>query len=136
MRLSIFLAAIFFSACASLPPNADDEAQALAEATDECLASPELAKRWGECNVKQTIFESSAAIRNCQMKHLKKAASGETLMLRIRVLPTGKVQDVKAEGAGPKNRSLEKCLSTQIAKLRFAAPPKGVNPVVYFPFEQ
>mgnify|MGYP000296530476 CR=1 FL=1 len=57
-------------------------------------------------------------------------------MLKIRLKPNGKVRNVHADNGSARNPALEKCLSKEISQLQFAAPPKGVQPVIYFPFQQ
>lgn len=135
VRYLTLFAFLFLAACSSTPSTerADEEA---AEATDACLADPRLAESWGECNVKATIFSHMEQIRSCQQRFAKGPAPKEALILKIRLRPNGKVRDVFAEEGGPRNRALEACLSQEISKLRFAAPPKGVKPVIYFPFQQ
>jgi hypothetical protein len=137
MRILSLSLLLLLSACTTTPSGTEEEvdAQIAAEATDHCLANPELAKAWGECNVKKTIFSRMDAIGQCQMKH-SKADSKDAMMLKIRLRPNGRVKDVRAEEGKAKNRGLEKCLSSVISKLKFAAPPKGVSPVIYFPFQQ
>ena len=121
------------AACASSPSREQQDAK-LAESTDQCLADPNLAKVWGECNVKSVIYQRSDGIAQCQSKFAQ--SQGGTLMLKIRLKPNGKVRRVWPENGTARNKNLEKCLSTEIAKLQFAAPPKGVDPVIYFPFQQ
>jgi len=125
---------LLLAACSSTPEVTDEEqaAQVAAEATDQCLANPALAKAWGECNVKATIFGRMEGIGACQMKHGKNNAS---MMLKISVRPNGRVKGVRAEDGAAKNRPLEKCLAAEISRLHFAAPPKGVKPVIYFPYQ-
>lgn len=135
MRILSLSLLLLLTACSTTPSGTEEELDAqAAEATDQCLANPELAKTWGECNVKKTIFSRMSAIGDCQMKHVKSPGQ-EALMLKIRLKANGKVRDVKAEDGTAKNRGLEKCLSQEISKLQFAAPPKGVSPVIYFPFQ-
>lgn len=132
MRKLFFLALFALTAC-STTPSEPSEAE-LAEATDECLSNPKLARAWGECNVKSTIYQGSDGIARCQKAHAK--ANSETLMLKIRLKQDGKVNKVWAEEGTAKNKPLEGCLRKEISKLQFAAPPKGVDPVIYFPFQQ
>jgi hypothetical protein len=133
IRILGLLALLSLAACSSTPTIEEQEEKAAA-ATDECLANPAMAKTWGECNVKATIFQRAQGIGQCQTKHAK--AKGETLMLKIRLRQNGKVRNVWAEEGSARNRPLEKCLSKEISRLQFATPPKGVNPVIYFPFQQ
>lgn len=133
-RLSL-LSLLFLAACAS-QPSVQEQEEAAAKATDECLADSALAKEWGECNVKRTIYDRMEAIGACQRKFQKGSAKGDTLMLKIRVRPNGSVRDVRAdENVRPVNKPLEACLAKEIGKLKFAAPPKGVKPIIYFPYQ-
>lgn len=133
-RLSL-LSVLLLAACSSQPSVEEQEAAA-AKATDECLADSNLAREWGECNVKRTIYSRMEAIGDCQRKFHKGSRPGDTLMLKIRVKPNGRVRDVRAdENVRPVNKPLESCLSKEIGKLQFAAPPKGVKPIIYFPFQ-
>jgi hypothetical protein len=132
-RTLSLLALLSLAAC-STTTSTQERAEEAAEATDECLANPAMAKTWGECNVKTTIFQRAEEIGQCQAKHGK--AKEGTLMLKIRLKPNGKVRNVLAEDGSAKNKPLEKCLTQEISRLQFAAPPKGVNPVIYFPFQQ
>lgn len=133
MKIVFALCLFLLAACAS-QPSTEELAEEAAEATDACLANPKLASSWGECNVKKTIFDNSRAIGQCQQKHAK--PSKDPLMLKIRLKASGAVHNVQAEDGSPRNKALEGCLSREIAKLKFAAPPKGANPVIYFPFVQ
>jgi hypothetical protein len=57
-------------------------------------------------------------------------------MLKIRIRPDGTVRDVAADDSvHPANKKLEACLAKEIGRLRFAKPPRGVKPVVYFPYQ-
>lgn len=77
-----------------------------------------------------------AAIGTCQRTHGRNVKAGDALMLKIRIKPDGSVRDVKAdESVRPTNKKLEACLGKEIAKLKFAKPPRGVKPIVYFPFQ-
>ncbi len=133
---SLLLCFLLLVSCSSSEPSPEAEEAASIENTDNCLANSELARQWGECNVKHTIYGGRSGIGNCHRKFGRDPKSADTTILKIRLLPTGKVRDVKAEEAGPRNKSLENCLSQVIAKLQFAAPPKGVKPVIYVPFQQ
>lgn len=113
----------------------DSEAEAEARATQECLENPELSREWGECNVKKTIYNRMPRIRNCYQKQASaKYDFRGDLILKIRVFPSGKVREVKVEEGSLKNKMLSSCLVREISRLRFAKPPKGINPVIYFPF--
>lgn len=130
--LSAFLLCIFAS-CASSPPTEEELAQEKAQATNECLSNPEMARTWGECNVKATIFSRKEEIAKCQAKHSK---ASQTMMLKISLQPSGKVKGVKAENGSAKNRRLENCLKQAMRNLQFAAPPSGATPTIMFPVGQ
>lgn len=133
IRTFSLIALLSLAAC-STTPSTEEQAEKAAEATDACLANPAMAKVWGECNVKTTIFQRAEGIGRCQAQHGK--AKGETLMLKINLKKNGKVNKVWAEDGTARNKPLESCLSKEISSLQFAAPPKGVKPVIYFPFQQ
>ena len=134
-RLAAVTSLFLFAACASAPATVErDEKQAAA--TDACLANPALAKRWGECNVKRVIYDHAKELGACQAQNGAEAKEGDTLMLKIRLRPDGKVRDVRADpSVRSPNRALEACLARTIVRLQFAAPPKGVKPVIYFPYQ-
>lgn len=123
-----------FAACSSSPSGPDiDETENAAPSTDECLAKPALAETWGECNVKKALFNRAEQIQSCHQK--SKMRAGGTLMLKITVRPNGRVRSVRPEEGGPRNKALEKCLGKALSDLRFARPPEGVKPVIYFPVD-
>jgi hypothetical protein len=125
------LAFLIFTACAG---KKTDNTEATAEpSTDACLANSNLAAEWGECNVKRTIFDNMEALRSCQSKHVASSSNGATMMLKISLLASGKVKKVRPEAGGIRNRPLESCLSKAFANVKFAAPPLGVKPIIYFP---
>ncbi|MGZ3694861.1 MAG: hypothetical protein ACXWQO_11840 [Bdellovibrionota bacterium] len=131
---SLSLALISFFILTACSGSAPQKEEAPAEpTTDACLADSNLAAEWGECNVKKTIFENMNGLRACQTKHVATASAGTTMMLKIKLRPNGKVQHVRPEAGGVRNRPLEGCLSKVFAKVKFAAPPQGVKPVIYFP---
>ncbi len=137
MRLvPLLLLSFALAACSTTKDDilTDDQEEAQAAATEECLNNPELAKSWGECNIKRTIFQRLPKIRSCYEKEGKKADYHGDLILKIRVRPTGFVRDVKVEEASLKNKMLSSCLVKEISKLQFAKPPKGINPVIFYPF--
>lgn len=126
------------TACSSTPMKSEEELieEEAAAATDACLKDPALARSWGECNVKRTIFDRMDQIGACQKKHGKPAKPGDVsgaMLLTIHLKQDGRVQNVKAEQS--KNKPLEACLGKEISKLKFASPPKGVKPVIYFPYQ-
>lgn len=128
--LLAILAFFVFTACSG--HKVENEAPA-EPSTDACLSDSNLSQEWGECNVKRTIFDNMDSLRACQTKHVATASSGGTMMLKITLRNSGKVKNVRPEAGGVRNRPLEGCLSKAFAKVKFAAPPKGVKPVIYFP---
>lgn len=134
--LSLLCLSLLLVACSSTKDEilTEEQEEAQAAATEECLEHPELAKGWGECNIKRTIFDRIPQIRACYEKGSKNFDFHGDLILKIRVRPTGKVRDVKVEEASLKNKMLSSCLVKEIGKLQFAKPPKGINPVIFYPF--
>lgn len=133
MRLPVFLLSLtlaMLTACSA--PETKEEAAPADNSTDACLANPARAMEWGECNVKKTIYDNMSKLQACQSKG---TTGGAALMLKIQVTPTGHVRRVRPESGGPRNRPLESCLKQAFASVRFAAPPKGVKPVIYFPLQ-
>jgi hypothetical protein len=128
--LSLFLTLTLLTACAG--PETREEAPPAPTSTDACLANPALASEWGECNVKTTIYDNMEKLRSCQSKG---TTGGATLMLKIQVTANGHVRRVRPESGGPRNRALETCLKQALATVKFAPPPKGVKPVIYFPLQ-
>ncbi len=128
MKLWFFLF-LALTACASSPETEDDAPSA---STASCLNDPALSEAWGECNVKSTIYKSMGKITSCF--HAKKKASppGE-MLLTLRLQSNGKVEHVHLDQGLEKDKDLSKCLKRELAGLRFASPPKGVKPVIYYP---
>lgn len=134
---ALALSLLLLAGCASSEQKAEENRTTpAAEATDACLANPKLALAWGECNVKTTIFTRTAAIGACQRSFAKNSRPGDTLVLKIRIKPDGSVREVTADDSvHPANKKLEACLAKEIGQLRFAKPPRGVKPIVYFPYQ-
>jgi hypothetical protein len=131
MKKLFLLLPLFLIACSSAPSESPEE-ETLAQATDECLANPKLAKSWGECNVKSTIYDRMDVIMGCQTKH--GIGKRESIQFLIEVKPNGGVKKVSANKNENKNQLLEDCLKVEIGKMKFASPPKGVKPVINFPY--
>jgi TonB family protein len=135
MHALILFSLFLLTACSGTKAEIDqEEAREAAAATDQCLTNPALARDWGECNVKATIYDRIEALDACDRQHGRKAKGA--MILKIRVTPQGRVKDVKADDSGVKNPPLEKCLGRVIAKMKFAPPPRGVQPLIYFPFQR
>jgi hypothetical protein len=126
----LFLSFLLISCAASNPESEDSERRA--EATDSCLADPEQAKSWGDCNVKTTIYDRMDVIMACQTKH--GSSVRDSIQFEIEVNAKGGVKKVGAVSNQNKNLALESCLKKEIAKMKFAAPPKGAKPVIQFPY--
>jgi len=133
LLFSLFL----LSACASTPDkilSPSDEMLSEKKKT-ACAEHPELDNEWGECNVQKKIAEKIPAIKAC---YEKKMEHGEILhgdlMLKIKVWKSGKVKNVFIVEGSLKNKLISDCLISNIRKITFAKPPKGQDPVIFFPF--
>lgn len=126
---------VSFAACSSSPdtaPDAPTEEQQAAIDTDVCLDNPDLARQWGECNVKHTLFLAGGDLAKCR-RLAPKAKSG-ALNFQVQVKRDGSVGFAKAS---PKSRfsKLEACISKVMKKLKFARPPAGTEPVITVPYQ-
>ncbi|MGE3260486.1 MAG: AgmX/PglI C-terminal domain-containing protein [Bacteriovoracia bacterium] len=126
MRALLLLSLFFLTACAGSKSSND----AQEPSTDECLSNSAAGDAWGECNVKKTIYQNMDKLVACQEKNPTK---GGTMMLKISLKTNGVVKKVRPEAGTVRNRPLEACLSKAFARVKFAAPPEGVKPVIYFP---
>ncbi len=131
MKLALLFLSFLLISCASSSPEVEDS-ERLAEATDSCLADPQLAKAWGDCNVKTTIYDRMDVIMACQTQH--GSGKRDSIQFEIEVNAKGGVKKVGATNNLNKNLPLESCLKKEIEKMKFAAPPKGVKPVIQFPY--
>jgi hypothetical protein len=135
MRFLPLVMVLALTACSSSTERAPEapltEEQA-AEQTDQCLDNPELARSWGDCNVKHTLFLEADALAACR-KNAPKAKSG-VLQFELQVKADGKVRSAKAKSKS-KFPKLEKCLVGVMKKLQFAAPPSGKEPVITVPYQ-
>lgn len=131
--LALALAAFSLLLLTSCSGSETRQEEAAAASTDACLADSNLSQEWGECNVKRTIYDNLEKLRSCQDKHVTKSSAGTTMMLKISLRNNGKVKNVRPEQGSVRNRPLESCLSKAFARVKFAAPPQGVKPVIYFP---
>lgn len=129
--LTVF-ALVSLAACSSSTPDratdAPKDQQEAAERTDHCLDNPELAKAWGDCNVKHTLFLESAALAKCRKSNLK--AKG-TVNFQLHIAKDGHVKSVKPLGGSGKHTS---CVTKVMRGLQFAAPPAGKEPVITIPY--
>ncbi len=136
MRYVLFLSLFALAACSSSTPeraeNASDTEQVAAENTNNCLDNPELARTWGDCNVKHTLFDAAAPLAACR-KLAPKAKAGN-LNFELQVIKGGKVKYAKAKSKSnyPK---LEACISKVLKGLKFAEPPTGKEPVITVPYQ-
>lgn len=127
----MMLAVAALSSCAGSSPE-QQEAERMAQATDECLANPELAKTWGDCNVKTTIYDRMDRIMRCQTEHGSKTR--DSIEFELELNAKGLPRRVNALSNANKNVALENCLKKEMMKMKFATPPKGVKPVIQFPY--
>jgi hypothetical protein len=131
-----FFLAVLLTACSSSAPTperaagAPDEEQQAAAHTDACLDNPELARRWGDCNVKHTVYLASADLEKCRGK--SPGANG-TVSFELRVAGDGSVKSAKALG-GAKGKHTA-CVAKAFRKLRFAPPPRGKAVTITVPYQ-
>lgn len=123
------------SACSSTPERAEDAApteQQAADNTDKCLDNPELAKSWGDCNVKHVLFDEAGSLASCR-KLAPKAKAG-ALNFELQVKKDGSVKYARAKPSS-KYPKLEGCIVRVMKRLKFAAPPEGKEPVITVPYQ-
>ena len=133
MRLYPWFAVLLLAACSSTPERAEHSApeeKKAASQTDQCLDNPDLARSWGDCNVKQTVFLASTDLAAC--RKASPAAKG-TLNLELRIKGDGFVKSAKAV-SGPKGK-LSACVAKVMKKLRFAPPPNGKTAKINVPYQ-
>jgi hypothetical protein len=133
MRALPFLAFILLASCSSSEPklNSDSSASGQSQAsklTDSCLDNPELAKAWGECNVKSTVFQASEKLEKCRLANLD---ASTTVNYEIKILGNGKVKSVKPLGG--RHGKHTNCVSRVFRKLQFAAP--GKESIITVPYQ-
>ena len=144
-NLFLLINLFIFASCSSTPEVVDEEnitnvnsdiVTGKTGSAEDCVKNPALSKVWGECNVKKTIYKRTLQIRDCLQ--FERSGEGKTireLLFKIHLLPTGRVSKVFVEGVDPQEKLLSSCVVKEISRLRFAAPPAGINPVIYFPFK-
>ena len=120
------------AACSGSQPAVEEESHEASQSIDTCLSQPELANSWGECNVKKTIYDNLGKVRTC---HAKNRAVKGTAMLKFRLRPNGQVRSLHLDQGGTRDKKLAACLSQAFSKVRFAPPPKGVKPTIFFPLD-
>lgn len=98
---------------------------------ETCLENPEMAKDWGECNVKKTIYDAKEKITSCT----KSSKLNRETVLKIKLHNNGRVKEVLLEDALEKNKKISQCLHREISKLKFAPAPQGVKPIIMYPIE-
>ena len=134
--LSLLLPLLFLAACSSSPATPDNAGpaassdQQAADKTDQCLDNPELARAWGDCNVKNTVFQASGLLAKCRKANPN--ATG-TVSFELRIQPDGKVKSAKALGG--KHGKLTACVSRVFRKLQFAQPPQGAEATITVPYQ-
>lgn len=126
--LLVGLSLLLFSCAGSKPESEEETVPGIG--AEACLEKPELAKAWGECNVKKTIYDRRVQIASCVKENKGKKES----VLNLKLQPDGKVKEVEFEESAKYKRAVP-CLKKEFSKLKFAAPPKGVNPVIMYPME-
>ncbi len=136
MRLitPLFLPLLLFACAAPTPERATEapaEEKHSAADTDRCLDNPELARTWGDCNVKHTVYLEADTFAKC--RKTAPTAKG-TVNFQLRVKADGSVRSAKALGEKGNKGKLVACLSRAMKKLQFAAPPKGKEPTITVPY--
>lgn len=121
-RTLYLILALGIIGCAGSPTD-DEEVGA-----ETCLENPALAKKWGECNVKKTIYDRRKKLDAC-VKYTKQPQES---ILKIKLFANGKVQNVVFEDSLGEKKSA-KCLKREFLKMKFAPPPSGVNPTIMYP---
>jgi hypothetical protein len=106
-----------------------EEKRAAAQ-TNQCLDKPERAKRWGECNVKQTLFLASAELEKCRNGNLN--AKG-TVSFELRIAADGSVKRAKALGG--RHGKHTSCVVKVFGTLHFAPPGKEATITVPYQLE-
>jgi hypothetical protein len=138
MRAIILLAPLLLFACSgSTPPPPPERAadanaadQAAAAQTEQCLDNPELAKTWGDCNVKSTVYLASEQLGKCRVASPK--AKG-TVSFQLRIKPDGTVKSARALGG--KHGKHTSCVARVFRKLKFAPPPQGKEAPITVPYQ-
>lgn len=137
MRALLLVPFLIFAACSSSPSTTPERAESAApeektaaSQTDQCLDNPELAKSWGDCNVKSTVYLASGKLAKC--RKASPDAKG-TVSFEVRIRPDGTVKSAKALGG--KHGKHTACVARVLRKLRFAAPPKGKEAVITVPYQ-
>ena len=137
MKKLALIFALALSACSHSSDRvvSEQEEKSEQDATQECLKHPEQAKSWGDCNVKKTIFDRLPKIRRCYEKTFKEDYNYDgNIVLKILLQTNGKVKNVTVDEGSLRNKMLSGCLVKEIGKLKFAKPPGGITPVIYYPF--
>ncbi|MGZ3658232.1 MAG: hypothetical protein ACXVB9_17980 [Bdellovibrionota bacterium] len=138
MRASlIFFFALTLSACSSSETTPERAAEApdagtkkAAAQTDQCLDNPDLSRAWGECNVKNTVFQASSQLEKCRAA--SPGAKG-TVDFELHVKANGTVKSAKAKGG--KHGKHTACVARVLKKLKFASPGKDATITVPYQLE-
>jgi hypothetical protein len=137
MRSFAFLLPFFFLvACSSSTPtperaaNGTPQEKQAAARTDQCLDNPELAKSWGDCNVKNTVYMASSQLEKCRKNS---PGAHATVNFELHILPDGKVKSANLLGA--KHNKHTNCLARVFQKLQFAPPPNGYDATITVPYQ-
>jgi hypothetical protein len=133
MRAIFFALPLILFACSSAPERASEapaEEKHAAAQTDNCLDNPDLAKNWGECNVKHTVYMAADSFAKCRKAAPK--AKGSVVYFDLAIKSDGTVKNAKAKGGAGK---LTKCLGGVMKKLQFAQPPAGKEVTITVPYQ-
>lgn len=134
-RLLVCLLPMLLFACSSSNPEraAHGTAEEVRNAknTDTCLDHPEMAAKWGECNVKSTLFNSSDAFAKCR-KAGGKATGSVNFELSVR--GDGTVKSAHAQ-ANDQNPRLISCVRRAMKRLKFAPTPEGKDAKITVPYQ-
>ena len=130
--MRVLVLAFLLVGCASTDSDKSTSAppQDESKKTDQCLDNPNLAKEWGECNVKYTVFRASDALGKC--RKASPAAKG-TVSYEVKIKADGHVKSVKRV-TGPNNKHTT-CVWRVFRHLQFAAPGKEATITVPYQLE-
>jgi hypothetical protein len=133
---ALALLAFLLTACSSNTAAPDRAASAppaeqkAAASTDQCLDNPELARSWGDCNVKSTVYGAEADLAKCRA--LAHHPKGE-VNFQLKIKADGSVRSAKVLNG--RHGKLTNCVAKVFKKLKFASPGKDVAVTVPFELE-
>jgi TonB family protein len=135
-RILACLPVLLLVACSSSEPTperaetAPPAEQQAAAKTDACLDNPDLARSWGECNVKQTVYLASDQLARCRSP--KQHPKG-TVNLELKVKADGHVRSARVVNG--RHGKITACVARVMKSLRFAPPPKGKEATITVPYQ-